>query len=479
MQTYPVSFLMIFGLAMFHYVLPIPLTLIEFKPVTYNLEVPFETFFHHFLFVTVIVLTHRVYTKISDGKNIFRRILKKTDFYCTPSIRLIWISGIIGLFSSFYLYFVRGIWQQDVTDRNLIYYIATFFTGFVWMPLIILFSKFRNENYSIKSKIVPILIYSIFVFIMAIASNWRTIIFTGIILVISLLFAGVLSNYYRIREIISTKKVAIITIVIFIGLGPLIDLSYAMVIARHDRTKLSAIDFLDKTISIYNDKRTIEEAKKLASVVSDNGNFTIKNWDEKYLNNIVMNRFVNLKISDNCLYYAKRIGYQNPIMQNELKNQIVAMLPNALLGIFNIDYSKKIETASYSIGDFLYSQAIKDNQVKGSAVISSMPGVGMAIWGYWYLLLLFPIFLLIFAMFDSFVNEKNGRIVYSYLFFIMLVSTINYFNDRHVYTYEFRFIIRTYFESVIIFLIQMKIFRFIEQIGKGKIKSGNVNKYAS
>jgi len=73
LKYYPVSFMMLIGMAIFHYLLPLPLTLLELKPVTFNMRVPLLTFSHHLLFVLVIVLTHKIYTKTSNRKNIFRK----------------------------------------------------------------------------------------------------------------------------------------------------------------------------------------------------------------------------------------------------------------------------------------------------------------------------------------------------------------------------------------------------------------------
>ncbi len=464
LRLFPVSFLMILGLSMFYYVLPMPLTLLEFKPVTFNLNVPYLTFWHHFLFVNVIVFTHKLYTLISKGKNIFRSVLLKTDFYVVPTNKLIWITALLGLFGSFYNYFIYDYWHKEVTDRNFLYYINSILAAYIWMPVIIPFVKFRyNKFVESKKSNKFIIIYSVFVFIVAIASNWRTVLFSGIVLFISMYSIGVLLEYYNLKRAITPKNLILIIALFFIVTGPLVDLGYTMLIVRGERYTLSTVDFLKKTIDVYNDKDMIDRVKK--NGIGENGiKLNLNKWNEDYLHNVILNRFVNLKISDNCLFYAKKAGYQNPLMQKELVNQIKAFTPNVLLKSFDIKYSKKTESSSYSIGDYLYSIAIKDSSVRGSAIISSMPGVGMAFWGYWYLLVLIPMFLIIFSMFDSFVYIKNRSIVFSYFFFVMLTQIVNYFNDRHVYIFEFRFILRTYFETIIIFLIMMKVVRIIIRI---------------
>jgi len=469
LKLYPVSFLMVLGLSIFHFVLPMPLTLLEFKPVTYNLRVPFLTFSHQFLFVTIIVFTHFIYTKLSNGKNIFRSVLNETNFYVQPTDKIIWITALLGLFASFYNYFIFDAWQKEAADRNFLYYINSIMSQFIWMPMIIPFSKFRGIEPGVNKKnIRNIFIYSIFVFVVAIASNWRTVLFSGILILFGMFFIGFLLQYYNLKKIINPRKIVLIFGVILFITGPLIDLGYSMVIVRHDRGTLSTVDFLSKTISTFNDKDLLDKAKAIGSNKDGVSFIQSMAWDENYLHNIVANRFVNLKISDNSLFYAEAIGFKNQAMQDELVNQVVAFTPNLILNFFDFDVSKKVESSKYSIGDFLYSLAINDSNVRGSAVVSSMPGVGMAIFGYWYLAILVPIFLVIFSMFDSFVKVRNNRIVFSYFFFLMLVSILNYFNDRHVYTYEFKFIIRTYAESILLFLMVMKIIKFSSSLSINK-----------
>jgi hypothetical protein len=461
-KCYPVSFVMILGLAIFHYILPIPLTLLELKPVTFNMNVPFLTFSHHFFFIVAIVISHKFYTGISNGKNIFRSILTKTDFYRIPTNRQIWISALIGLLSIFYIYFIYGQWQTEASDRTLTYYVATIFSQFVWMPLIILFSKFRNTSSLSKKNYKYLIIYSIVVFVISIASNMRTLLFSGIMIIVFLFFIGVMFEYYSLRKLITPVRLIKYSILVLLISGPLLDFGYAMVIVRQERYDLSAAAFLEKTLDVYNDKELLNKIKSIEVGTGGSQSFKIKRWDEGYIDNLLVNRFVNLKISDNCLYFADKIGFKNPLMQTELLNQLSAFTPNFLLNSLELDYKNKMEFSSYSLTDFLYSLAIDDSSVKGSFIIGSMPGLGMAIFGYWYLLVIIPMFIIIFAMFDSFVIVKNGKVTFSFLFFTMLFMVVNYFNDRHVFTYELRFIFRSYIESIIIILLSMKIIRLLE-----------------
>ncbi len=471
---YPVSFIMILGMAVLQYLLPLPLTLLELKPVTYNLRVPFLTFSHHFLFAVAIVITHKLYTIVVGRNNIFRALLKKTTFYQEPTNRIIWITSLLGLLAGFYSYFVMGIWHIERVDRDPLYYVMSSFSGFIWMPLIILFPKFRYYQPKNTDKTIKyVAMYSVFVILVAIVSNWRTTLFSGVFIIIGLFFLGLLLQQYKLWSIITPKKLVLLLVTFIVFSGPFLDLAQAMVIVRGDRVNLSPVEFFSRTIDVYNDKDKLETVRRSALRGANNNQFESGYWNENYLNNIVLNRMVNLKISDNCLYYADKIGSENSQMQSELANQIIALMSNVILGIFGISPEEKIRISNHSIGDALYGLAIHSESRFGSAIISSMPGVGMSIFGYWYLIMIIPLFALIFAMFDSLVNFKKGNIVFSYFFFLMFTIILNYFNDRHVFVSEFKFIFRDYFESVVIFLITMKTVRFISFDRNSKIRSAD------
>lgn len=466
LDMYPVSFLMVFGMAVFHYILPLPLTLLDGNPVTVNLQLPVLTFTHHFLFCLTIAFTHKMYVFVSGGKNVFRSVLKNTAFYVAPSQKVIWITALSALASSYYNYFVFGLWQQETADRGFLFYLTTMLSQYIWLPLIMLFPKFIGNDKSVGAvKHANIYLYSVFVVIVAVASNWRTVLFSGVFLIIGLLLISLLFRFTSVSDVLRSKKIIFGLILGVALIGPMKDMAEAMVIVRHERTQLSGSDFLKRTFEVFSDKALL--TKFDSALVG--GKFILDDnygWDEHYLSNPILNRMVNLKISDNCLYYASIIGFGNSDMQREFLRQLAALTPNVLLPAIGVSPEEKLDASSYSIGDYLYGLATNSTAGYGSFIISAMPGVGLAIFGYWYFAVVFVLMFIIFAMFDSLVVFDNKRVRFSYLFFVMLVTILNYFNDRHVFVYEFRFVMRTYFETVVEFLIVMSVARFL--VGENK-----------
>lgn len=473
MYKYPVSFLMLFGLSLFHFVFPIPLTLIELKPVTYNLQMPFETFLHHGLFVITIVFTHLIYQKSTQRTNPFRLILKSTIFYEKPSSTIIWISSLLALSFSYYFYIIYGAWE-NYTEKNIFITIGQSLTIFLWMPVIIPFYKVRNVDFKLSSKTKYYIFgYSLLVIIIAIVSNWRTILYSGIIIFLSVYMIGLLYGHYRLKNNLFSSKIIGIGISVYIFLGPIMDLGIAMVITRQTRYNTNSSDFLENTLETFNNKEKLQKFRETVSKIG-NGHYSINRWDENYLDNYFFNRYCNLKISDNCIYYADKLGYSNPKMQDVLVDQISSYVPSAITNVIGVESKTRNEEFQSSITDNLYSLAINDETVKGSSIIGSMPGVGLSIFGYWYLIIIIPIFLVIFMMFDSFAYVANNRIHFSYYFFTLIVIVFNFFNDRHVYNFELRWILRNYIESIILFLLVYSILRKIEKIFLKKKTCNNI-----
>jgi len=455
---------MMIGFTFIYTVFPLPFTLIELKPLTYNLKIPIETFFQQFLLTNVLTLTFYLYRKTTHPNNWLKKILSKTSFYCQLSNTEIWISAIIGLFFTYYLYFIYGRWQNTLQQKSSLAIIAGFCVPFLWMPLMIPFRRLRYLNdKKVSGQNVAIILFSILVTIISIATNVRSILFTGVMMIILLYFVGFLFNYYNIKKEFSKTKLITILFSIILAGGPLIDLGYAMVIVRQERYDTKTSDFLKKTIEIYQDKDKLELAKRI-SLRENNMASNSDSWDESYLNNFLLNRYCNYKIADNCLYYGEKLGYSSPKMRENLKFQIFAFVPDVMLKIFGITPSLKREVSSYSLTDYLYSLASKNSSVKGSFILGNLSGLGMSLWGYWYLVLIIPLFYCIFFLFDSLALVKNKKIFFSFFFFVNVVEIFNYFNNHHVYTYEIRWILRTYIEGIIFFLLTIKIIKTISKV---------------
>lgn len=473
-ERYPVSFLMFLGLTTTHFLLPLPLTLLDGKPITFNLYNPIATFSHHFLFVASLVVSHRIYRYVSK-RNVIREFLSSTKFYIQPSKSLIWATSITGLLANFYNFFVLGVWSQDSGERGVSFYIAASLAQYLWMPILLLFPRlFSSGGQSNPNKrdVFAVGTYVTLVLGIAISSNWRTILFGGAFFVVALFALSLLLGHISLNRFFTFRRLVPIGLAAFLIAGPILDISKAMVTVRHERYEASAKDLFYRTIETYLDQNSGRQSLG-AGESNDSRQFLSYKWDETYLSNSVLNRLVNFKIPDNCLRYAEDIGFSSPQMHDEFAHQLVALVPGVFLNQLGIASQDKIHWASYSLGDYLYATASGDGDALGSFVLSAFPGIGMSIFGYWYLLLAIPLFGVIFYYFDALARKIDGRWNFSYLFFALFIVIVNYFNDHHVLIYEIRFVIRTFFEMILSFLVVMTVFRFgISIVNQATLKNG-------
>lgn len=145
--------------------------------------------------------------------------------------------------------------------------------------------------------------------------------------------------------------------------------------------------------------------------IDDSYKFDINEWDEKYVSNSFLNRFCNLRVSDQTLIRAKEIGYNNPVMFNFFIINSYTFLPTPILKLIGININKS--NYSYSRGDLLYSLS-SNKPILESHVITSYLGDGLATFGYYYYIIQFILWYLLFKLVDTLILRNNdGHVYYS------------------------------------------------------------------
>ena len=110
-HTVSTSSLLFFCL--FFDVLPLPATLMELKPITYNMRNPYNTFFYLIFLQVILLIIHSVYTKWAKNKNIVRNYLIRFGFFKSLSSQEVWFL-IIGSFIWYaYIMLTRGLHRRE------------------------------------------------------------------------------------------------------------------------------------------------------------------------------------------------------------------------------------------------------------------------------------------------------------------------------------------------------------------------------
>lgn len=445
--NYTISTLAISFYVSFFFIMPIPATLLELKPVTYNLHNPLNTFTQVLLLEIILIITHLIYTKITNRKNFIRNALIKCNFFAKFTSSEIWGLFLISFTIYTYNIFTRGLYDENsintVSSLPLgIYMINLLFGGFYQIIFLFLFKQFNiiKQPYTIHK--ITIFLFAVLLCIIGIATNMRT---ASVLIFANIFFTFIVYIIYypfNFKQLLKLKFLIPIIITIFFFFGPFMRISKAMVTSRGERDGLSGIEMLEKTFNSIKNANNKKEKQTKEYIV---------NWDEEYLSNSILNRFCSLKILDETLYHAKRIGYANKKMQKDLQEKIIDNLPGVIKN--NLEYQISKDSRRHSLTDKLYSLSINSKKNLGGIKIGTLQGLGLAIFGYYYPLIIIPIFIIIFFCLDATVLYRKNRIYFSMWFFANILLCCYYFSDRHYYLYEFRFIMRTYLENILFYII--------------------------
>ncbi len=444
---YPLSTFMITGFILCFIVLPIPATLLEFKPVSYNLHNPIICFFYIYLCLIALILAHFIYKKISR-KNIISYYLRKTSFFSPLSKKefLIFTLGAISYTAISIL--VYGRWEDDnnMESKPLILSVLSSMGLFVNLPVLLLFPTFYLVNWKpeAKSRYLLCILYGLILFVIGVASNVRTMSVNYLCLIGILFFFGFLTN--TIKVTLKKKYVVSLLVLLWFFTGPFMDISMAMVAVRGQKMNLSGIELLEKTFEVYSNEKEMKDLRKAKTMLVAGTN----DWDENYLNNDMLARFCSVKIIDESIYYAGKLGYNNPQMRDDYLHQLVSIWPTKISGLSN---KERDIYRSYSETDYMYALATKSSLGLGSFKIGSLPGLGLSIFGYWYLLIVILMFIPIYYYFDSTIYRNNNKLVISPWAALSLFLVFYYTSCGHNYVTETRFLFREFFESIITYLL--------------------------
>lgn len=440
---YPVSTIAVIMYPFFFLFLPPIATLLEFKPVVYNLHSPFNTYLQIVLLESLLIFIHGLYKKLSRTFRL-KKLLEKCGVYTQLTHQELWFTILLSTVCFVLSIMLYGLYNDEGenvrSELPLWMQIVQFVFGSSYSLVLIFYM--RNFNV-IKGtyKTLHLLIWFIvaLVMVVGISTNMRT---ASIMCFSTGLFMFIVYNFYYpidLRKFFTPKRIILYSLAVYFFTGPFMDISRAMLLTRGSRYGLSGVEVLEMTLS--NMGKNTKEEKEYKS--------TSRSWDEEYLSNHILNRFCSVKIHDETIYHAQQLGYSNAQMRECLEDKLLDDLPGVIKQ--KLGFTKNEDIRKYSLTDKLGSLSI--GAPLGGVKIGSLQGLGLALWGWWYLIVLIPIYVILFYLLDSLVYYKNNTIKFSYLFLFNVGTFVYWFSDRHYYQWEFRWIFRTYWESLIFFLV--------------------------
>ena len=447
-KNYPFSFFMYLSMFMYRF-LPLIATLAEGKPITFGFERPFETFiFESILFLSSSVAFYLACKSSDKNKNnILQEVLYRSNFFqITPQV--IWLMGLFGTLIRLVNFSQGDVEYGDVGGKFLLG-----LDYLMYAPLCLFFPELLRLKFNNKK---ILWIYSSFIFILNIASNSRRQIIIPIGIIILLMFLFLVFKNLKITNYISSKKLILIGLVLFVIINLLSKISLAMLYTRKVRGDLDKAELFQETIDVINDDALLERLEKSKEKNTSNDRSYREGWTEYYVDNFMLARYANMRITDETLYYAEMIGYSNKKMQIDLQDRVLALFPTPILRIIGFHINKS--DLEYSRGDFLYGRSY------GSFLVTSHVADGLSTFGYVYFILQLLVNFLVFKLLNTFVYRKNGMLFYAPFALMNVFSFLGMFRNAQGIYGDFSYLIRGYLQGVLTYLIIFYVSKFLVSI---------------
>lgn len=453
---YPFAFLMFMSMFFYRF-LPLPATLLEGKPITYGLQLPFHTFFFETLLFIVSALAFKASFTKGRHDNLLQCLLKKGYFYESYPISVVWAIGLVGLLARLYTFSMGDIQYGNVLGKLL-----SGLTFLMYAPIVLFFPRlYGNRNLQVNGAMKTVLIgYVVMTILLGVASNSREGLIAPFALLVLLYFLQVCNRKEPLVKYLSPVKIVVGGMVIYLLLGLLADLSTAMLYNRFFRSQVTKRELLAKTIDTYEDKDLIvslrrlaeqEQSKKLAKY--DEG------WTESYVNNFMLNRYCNIRITDQTLYYAFRLSQEDKKkMRTHFYNRAILSFPTPVLDFMGIHLDKN--DFDYSRGDLLYALARNESIFPGYRVTSHL-GDGLATFGYFYFAIQFILSFLVFKLLNTLVYYFSSSNVYSLSGLISLFTFWGMFRNANGCIDDLGYILRGYWQNVILWCLLSMLFQWL------------------
>lgn len=457
---YTFSSFVIFGFFFTQFCLPVIFTLLEGKPMIFNLNFPISVFIHSFLAFLILLLAFKIYKNhINFIRNVLTKILERIRIYRIPTSKQLWIIGIIGVLTIIIERVVFGGFGEGKVDRVFL----KVFTGmkiFAYLPLLLFFPTVFCDSKGLRNFRTPkflIIIYTAVLILLGILANSRGLFMQGVTTVGLVYLLGLMLGKTDYR-IFSPKKMGLVLIGLWLITGPLVDLGTAMVVVRGVRTEISSKELLEETFRTYQDKEVLRRYKELADL-------RVRDWDETYFDNIFLARFSNLKYSDASLELAFHLPNPDGQMQDIVFRKYLSTLPQPLLNVLQINLDKGYYSKA-SFGDFLFMR--NTGVGYGGFRLGNFMGLGLASFGWYYLAILLVGAIILYNFMDSFVLQIDFRSSQiSIVGFLSILFCFTYFGNStssESVTTIFNYITRGWFQTVLLYVVLFWIARKVSKV---------------
>lgn len=450
--NHPFSWLFYLSMVLYRY-LPLVVTFFEWKPVTYGFENPYETFFGEIiLFMTQSLAFYAV---CRDKIHIFRHLqgwIYRLGFFAEFKSFTIWMMGFVGIAASIYTMTSGGIEYGDVGGK----FIAPI-SAMRNIPLVMFFPSLCSIQGSHPSKKV-LWLYLIFLELFSMTGNSREALVHPLGVYVVLYFLNLVITKTDCRKYIYNWKFPAIIIAVFLAAKVFTVISDAMLSNRAIRGEVSAMELFEKQMTAAGNQESTENEKKAILIKYSQG------WDETYVDNFLLNRYCNMRITDETMHYAMRLDgwdtFGNEEMRDFFFKRLWANLPTPVLQYFDVNIDKN--DMSFAEGDYLYAVATKTSVFGGFRVASHL-AIGLASFGILYFPIQYILLFFSFYLMDLMVYRK-GTITYSLAGLAIVFDLVGRFRNANGCVGDAGYLVRGYWQFLLLNWLTFKLAKLIAAI---------------
>lgn len=405
-KRYLLPTLAVSGNILMYAFLPLIVTLIEIKPVTFNFEVPFDLCAYQAINITVIIAAYALCISVYKPDNILVKVWAKIGFFTPPTDKQIWTFAFIclGVFIFNSLTFSEAVDGIDgVVASAEGGGIASAFQGLfktcLLIPVCLFFKNFYG-SYEKRDNKVLFLAFFFVIVICSIITTRRRYIFEGalVFFILYCLKNIVFSN----RQFVNAKRMLLLLAAFFVIGGPVSNLAIAMAVVRN----MGETHSLRQVLDLYNDKEKMYAIKQIYTASNEVGG-NKNGWSEYYVDNALLDRFCNLRVQDATLFYAEKLGFDNPVMHKYMEDRLSTLVPGVLANLGGLEKRGESTPADLMESEYVFSGLVRyaGNKVTGHL------GAGLYWLGFKYYPVAFVIYFALFYFFCSCVYTKNAQLI--------------------------------------------------------------------
>jgi len=466
-QTHPLSTFSIFGFCVTTQFGAMLAQSAYWEPLISNLRQPVDTFATLAFYQLLALIAHVIYRTFGRrlaGKHeagLIESGLTHLGLYAAPKVGVLWLMGLVGMLS-------LVIRSSDIGTGGKV---AQGIAFLAWAPLLIpIFIIELGKDYCKARRNYIFLIFYVCLFVIyGLAVNARGVMFSGVVTIaLILLLRGLRSS-----ELLNwgrTAKVLVLVPIIGVMMIPLSDLATAMVIARKDRGTATPVEMVEKTFDILQQPEIIEAYRKRGD-----GKYVMGAYDEKYINNPMLARFVETKFHDNALYFGQRLARADVNRLAAVTEDFLwATLPDPMLKALDIDVEKS--NLFFSMGDYISHLGGAGNL--GGYKTGSGFAQGIALFGSFFAVIYFIACFILFWAVDIFSYRAKGRgVAISVIGMLALWRMFQYGITAESLQHLFMAVVRGLPQTIILYLLVYHFCRLlinsISTFGSGRgIQSG-------